>query len=311
MSEEELSRMLEEYAGRRGDKLRFFVNEIHKRERNYFNNAYIDVKKTLSDIEKNLDFRFNDLSEMLLRTKLGRWGRIALETEHRTASDSNDHKFPRGTIQDTTRSPAFFKALERYFGADQLRFLDLGCSGGGLIFDALVRGHLGVGVEGSDVSLRLQRAYWRVCGDFLFTGDITKPFTLTEDSKPLRFHAVSLWEVFEHLPEAALPGIFGNIDRHLEPEGVIVGSIATVSDTDQRTGVEYHPTVKSKDWWRDRFAEYGFEFIDDHGFIEDEFARGADNPHFKVGILRSEEYRISERPEEGFHFFARRKNSEI
>jgi hypothetical protein len=54
--------------------------------------------------------------------------------------------------------------------------MDLGCSGGGIILDALLRGHMAIGLEGSDVSLKQQRAEWRVIPNHLFTCDITKPF---------------------------------------------------------------------------------------------------------------------------------------
>jgi hypothetical protein len=55
--------------------------------------------------------------------------------------------------------------------------MDLGCSGGGLVFDFLLRGHTAVGIEGSDFSQKSQRAEWRLLNQCnLLTADITKPF---------------------------------------------------------------------------------------------------------------------------------------
>ena len=42
--------------------------------------------------------------------------------------------------------------------ADQ--FLDLGCSGGQLVIDYIDRGHLGIGLEGSNYSVINKRANW-------------------------------------------------------------------------------------------------------------------------------------------------------
>ena len=63
------------------------------------------------------------------------------------AADTNDHLFPRGTRNDNTRHPGFVRACEASLGGS-LRHLDLGCAGGGLIWDFTRRGHASVGVEG-------------------------------------------------------------------------------------------------------------------------------------------------------------------
>src|SRR5665213_893793 len=56
-----------------------------------------------------------------------------IETDCPGAVDTEDHKFPWGTMQDNTRLPRFVAACERYFasrGGKQrpLTYLDLGCS---------------------------------------------------------------------------------------------------------------------------------------------------------------------------------------
>lgn len=303
----EIKRLLDLVEAKQNELLREQAGRLYGLTISDANTVFEEVKKKARYLEKYMDFRFNDLSSLLLQPAVERWGRIDIETDHPAASDTYDHKSPRDAIEDTTRSPAFLHALERHLGVERLRYLDLGCSAGGLVFDALTRGHLGVGIEGSDVSSRLQRSYWRVCGDFLFTADFTKPFTLTAKKGPLRFHAISLWKTFGHLPEEALSGIFENIDRHLEDNGIIVGSIETVQDTDRQSGAEDRDAMEGLVWWKERFARSGFEFVENHDFIEDEFARGSHNPQHKFGILRGEGLQPSEQPQSGFHFIARRK----
>ena len=61
-------------------------------------------------------------------------------TSSPVAAASNDHKVPLGTINDNTRCPRFVAACERVF-RKPLRFMDLGCAGGGLVLDFLLRGH--------------------------------------------------------------------------------------------------------------------------------------------------------------------------
>jgi hypothetical protein len=142
----------------------------------------------------------------------------SIQTEHSVAISSNDHKRPRGTKNDNTRSPRFVTACERHFPGEKLHFVDLGCSGGGLVLDFLLRGHQAVGLEGSDYSQKSQRAEWRLLDKSnLFTADITKPFQIHEpDGSEFKAHVVSAWEVMEHIPEQGLPQLFTNISNMLD-----------------------------------------------------------------------------------------------
>src|SRR5689334_16808285 len=83
---------------------------------------------------------------------------VDLWCEKTLADDSLDHIEPRGTANDNTHWVPFVARCEAYFGFRDLRYLDLGCAGGGLVFDFAVRRHLAVGLEGSDYSLKRSRA---------------------------------------------------------------------------------------------------------------------------------------------------------
>jgi len=62
--------------------------------------------------------------------------RVILKTDHPIAVDSDDHRFPRGTLHDDTRWPRFCAAAESIFPGRKIRFLDIGCAGGGSNFCA-------------------------------------------------------------------------------------------------------------------------------------------------------------------------------
>ncbi|NKE44582.1 class I SAM-dependent methyltransferase [Roseomonas frigidaquae] len=87
-------------------------------------------------------------------------------------------------------------------------------------------------MEGSDAPLRAQRAEWRLLHHNLFTGDITRPFTLRPSSPagpaapPVACDIISAWEVMQHIADADLPGLFAKLHTHLKPDGPFVGSIA-------------------------------------------------------------------------------------
>jgi SAM-dependent methyltransferase len=221
--------------------------------------------------------------------------------EKPVAIDTDDHLKPWGAAHDNTRLPRFAQACERHFGRP-LTFLDLGCSGGGMVLDFILRGHRGFGVEGSDNPLNSQRSEWRVLKNNLFTADITRPFKLADqdDSKPVQCDVISMWEVMEHIADEDLEQLFANILAHLKPDGIFVGSIAL--GPDDHGGASYHRTVKPQTWWEDRYKELGMKMITNHDFAFEDFARGTSN-----GPI-DESYR--ENPGAGFHFVAVRKEFE-
>ena len=156
-------------------------------------------------VHKHIDFCYSDIFVLLDKYIENTSGAIKLETEYPVAYESNDHIVPHGTIRDDTRYPRFIHACEMYFkDMDKLAFADLGCSSGGIVLDALLRGHEAVGLEGSDESFRQQRAHWRVIPKNLFTCDVTKPFTLKKDGIRKEFDVISAWEMLEHIGESDL-----------------------------------------------------------------------------------------------------------
>lgn len=270
---------------------------------NYTNqNLYLHLKEAMRVRElanRDLLLAIDRLAQILPATPM------AFEATRPVAMDTDDHLFPWGAAQDNTRSPRFVAACERHFPGRSLTFMDLGCSGGGLVLDFILRGHRGFGVEGSDAPLRAQRAEWRLLRHNLFTGDITRPFTLRPASPeqataapPVACDVISAWEVMEHIADADLPGLFANLHTHLKPDGLFIGSIALGPDDNPVTGARYHRTVQPQAWWRARFAELGLPMLDQHDFAFEDFCRGTNN-----GPI-DENYRSN--PEIGFHFVARR-----
>lgn len=159
------------------------------------------------------------------------------------------------------------------------RVLDLGCSGGGFIRDCLNDGCLAVGLEGSDFSLRMSRAEWALLANkFLFTADITKPFQLLANhddgsKQPLRFDAITSWDVLEHIETKDLPEVCKNLTNNLADDGICIFSISDSSDTIR--GVELHQTIQPKSWWRDMFSENGLvENPEIEAYFNTQFIRG-------------------------------------
>ncbi len=242
---------------------------------------YRRVQRENEQLRRQIDYTYRDIM-VVLEKQLAFAGKhsLSLLTEHPLALDSLDTQYPHGTIRDNTRFPRFIKKCESIFGMDRgMAFLDLGCSGGGMVLDAALRGHLGIGLEGSDASLTAQRAEWRLLRDNLFTCDIAKPFVLLDRTtdQPKQFHVITAWEVLEHIPEADMPMLLSNIAKHLLPEGIFVASIANYDDIDPDSGVNWHVTLHPYAWWKEYFEQAGFivcsELLDPA-----DLARGGYNP---------------------------------
>ncbi len=241
---------------------------------------YKRTEARAEELHRHLELTYRDLMVVLEKqlTFVGEHD-IELKTDYPCAYESLDAIYPRGTANDNTRYPRFIKRCETVLQRDSgLSFLDLGCSGGGMVLDAVLRGHLGIGLEGSDYSLIRQRAEWRLLRNNLFTCDITKPFSLIHKASGgvVQFDVITAWEVLEHIAEDDLPRMFANIRAHLADGGLFVGSIACWDDIDPDTGVNWHVTVHPPEWWQERFVDWGFEEVPDLFSVED-MARGSIN----------------------------------
>lgn len=232
------------------------------------------VDAMMSMVRGDLELRTDDLKAMLRASLPGAADPVVrLETDFPVASDSPDHIHPRGTSHDNTRWPRFVSACEKHFGR-KLRYLDLGCAGGGMVLDFLLRGHLAVGLEGSDYSRRVLRGEWRTIPHNLFTCDVSRPFRVYELStgQPFKADVIAMWEVLEHIAPARLPELFSNIRQHLTDDGLFVASVAMFSD--QADGVEYHATIEPRSWWEEALRENGLTMIDEPVFEPFDFCRG-------------------------------------
>lgn len=183
--------------------------------------------------------------------------KIILKTDHPVAYDSPDHIFPWGTKNDNSTSKEFVDEVLEFckinYNIDKINFMDLGCSGGQLAVDFYERGHISVGLEGSDYSVKHQRANWpKYHNKVLFTCDITKPYSLYEESENrIKFNVITAWEVIEHIRPEDLNSFFTYISNNLENGGIFVGSISTneeVFEVDQER-IILHQTVMSRYKW--------------------------------------------------------------
>jgi 2-polyprenyl-3-methyl-5-hydroxy-6-metoxy-1,4-benzoquinol methylase len=257
----------------------------------------LQMKKLIVDLQ----FRVQDLMNLTdVVGFLGRFPTFNIETKNPIAYESDDHIHPRGTRNDNTRYPKFKQKCFELFGKEA-SLLDLGCAGGGLVADFLFSGLTAAGIEGSDFSRQIARAEWSRISNFLFTADITKPFSLNANGNQHshKFTVVSAWEVLEHIPEDLLTGLLTNIRNHLHDQGFFVASIAQFEDFDPRTGAKWHVTIKSQEWWKSKFAECGFEIVPNI-FHPSDFPRGTGNG--------DEDWNVLANPEHGFHVAARKIN---
>jgi len=169
------------------------------------------------------------------------------------AQDSHDHIEPKGTKHDNTKNENFVNKIISIFGTDKVKYLDLGCAGGGFVKQFIEKNCFAAGVDGSDYSLLKKRAEWETIPANLFTADITKPFHFVEENNTkILFNVISAYDVLEHLHEKELDGVFSNLKNNLDKEGIFVCSIANFQD------LGYHHTLKPKEWWIEQFDKNGF-----------------------------------------------------
>lgn len=217
---------------------------------------------------------------------------LQFDAEKPLAFDSPDHLVPRGTRNDNTRHPRFVRRAEQVLS--EIRHLDIGCAGGGLVWDFSFAGHLSVGVEGSDFSRKEGRAEWRTIPDRLFTADVTHPFEVRDAAgERILFNLVTAWELFEHIPTDLVGDTIRNLAANMAPGALLACSIATFVDWDPATGAVFHQTVKPREWWVERFAELGMRPREDV-FSHADYVRGSGNP-------RSHDWDAIQNPDLGFH----------
>lgn len=207
---------------------------------------------------------------------------IQIDTDYPIAVDSNDHLYPWGTSRDNSSSNSFITDVKNHFNNKKINFLDLGCSGGKLVKDFIPHCTWSVGLEGSDYSIRNERAEWpELYGRNLFTCDISQPFKIWEDnvnarlishgeegvkweettigviSPPtLKFNCITAWEVVEHIKTDRLEIFFENIYNHLSDDGIFCCSVSTMIEPAYGgpPDVFLHQTVWDEPTW-DRYFD--------------------------------------------------------
>jgi len=185
-------------------------------------------------------------------------GVFSRETKYPVAFESPDHIAPKGTAVNNSTNKKFIlqmdKKLHGEFGNETLRMMDLGCSGGQTVADFMKLHWQGVGLEGSDFSLKHRRANWaKFANTHLFTCDITKPYQIKVDGQPAKFHLITAWEVMEHIPTPELDQVFRNVVDHLKVGGYFIASTTETPDIHQ--GIELHQTQWNNQQWRDYVAK--------------------------------------------------------
>lgn len=198
---------------------------------------------------------------------------IKVITDHPIAIDSDDHKYPEGIYYDNNSSVEFIDDVEKYFNRS-ISILDLGCAGGQLICDMHKKGHIAVGLEGSDHCLNVQhksvdeigmlplgQQNWKDYGNkILFTCDVTKDYQIYDDDQPMKFDLITCWDVMEHFEPSAVPKFIDLVRNHLKPNGIYVATIALFSSgrhpTSKNTpnGLDYHKSLFPKNWWLDQLS---------------------------------------------------------
>lgn len=201
---------------------------------------------------------------------------IKFVTSKPIAINSSDHNFPEGTAVDYTRRLGLCQKVEELFGR-KVAFLDVGCSGGGLVIDFLIRGHFAIGIEGSDYSKQAGRAGWGIIPNNLFTADITVPFRIQSGDDLKKFEVISSWEVLEHIKTQDLDSCFKNVYEHLADDGIFVGSIGILPSFAKPSGEPLHHTIKEPAWWMNKLQECGFKPLDPQPFHFLNFCRGNGN----------------------------------
>jgi cyclopropane fatty-acyl-phospholipid synthase-like methyltransferase len=184
---------------------------------------------------------------------------ITIKTDHPVAFDSPDHLMPWGTMRDNTTNYDFIEEIHEFFKLnyqlDNFNFLDLGCSGGQLVVDFSKKGNLAIGLEGSDYSVKHNRANWpEHYNKILFTCDVTKPYSLYQNNDKILFDIITAWEVVEHIAEKDMNSFFTHINDNLKDNGIFLASISTIEDVIE--GHVLHQSVFPEADWYIKFPEF-------------------------------------------------------
>lgn len=201
---------------------------------------------------------------------------ITLQTQFPVAIDSDDHKYPEGVYLDNNITYRFVQDIENYIDDRPIRLLDLGCAGGEMVCRMVDRGHLCVGLEGSDHILNVKLEMvdevgklplgwknWKNYGNKnLFTCDVTKEYNIYENSELMQFDIITSFDVFEHFNPEDVENALTQSLKHLKPNGLFIAQIAlfnsgrTPTSKNTPDELDYHKSVFDATWWEKKISKF-------------------------------------------------------
>jgi Methyltransferase domain len=254
------------------------------------------------------DFELDFIRRFYLETKLSNQAPnipdvplLNLRSDHVLAIDSPDHMMPESTVEGLSRPTPFATHIVEILGRD-ITVLDLGTGAAGFVFELQQKGLSAYGIDGSDYCRLNDIGYWPILNRYLFTCDITKPFSFSDcaTNNSQRFRLITAWEVLEHIPAEGLSALFNNVVSNLSDDGYFVGSVSLLEYV-ASNGTPYHVSIFPKEKWAELFSAHGLQMVDNSPFNTRLFCRG-NGPRFQD----RHNYFLS--PEDGFHFVAVKKS---
>ena len=291
-------------------KLHRRIDELDNFIKEEVNNRLRTIEWLVNNSQYKLDYALSCSDFLYKIEKLNRpdfvrflseMPKYSLVCSQSLALESNDHLEPESTFEGEVSRVEFVHACERITAKDKLKFLDVGCGSGALVYDFISCGHFAVGVDGSDACKAKGQGYWNLI-KHLHNCDITQDFRfLDKAEKNITFDVISMWEVFEHIPKDLCGQVLDTIRAQLSENGLFVGSISQLEYVNADTGTPYHVTLESKEWWQELFCQHGLILIESE-FKDFEYYRG-------VGDRYQDLHSYKRNPETGFHFVANLKTN--
>ena len=147
--------------------------------------------------------------------------------------------------------------------------LEVGCAKGEVVKSLNDLGLFSYGIEYSEYAI--QRS---ILPERCWQGDLSAE---SSDAYYPAYSVIHSWEVFEHIPTERIPTLLKNVYSLLHTGGMFIGSICLDKDqekveemlaklspaeAEKRRDIS-HVTIKSREWWLEKFREVKFEVLED------------------------------------------------